>query len=88
MTQTSLPPPTALTLNDGSIADLYVMSSFVLEETATLTLGGTRPVVFVVLGTADIQGKLLLGGGEPGASPGGSPALTNPPMGPSRPPTA
>ena len=71
-------PPTTITLNDGSFADLYVLESLVIEQTAALRLSGPRPIVLLVLTTVDIQGFLLVNGVGETPGPGGFASGANP----------
>jgi hypothetical protein len=70
----SLPNPVGtVAMNDANAtqADLYVLTSLVLDATQQLTISGPRPAVLLVLTTVDIQGKLWVQSG--GFSPGGAP---------------
>ncbi len=50
--------PTTITQNDGSPADLYVLSSLTIDTTAALTLTGPNPIILAVLGPVEIHGTL------------------------------
>lgn len=64
--QTGLPcagsPTTTITLSDGSPADLFVMHSLTLPDTASLSFTGMNPVILAVLTTASIQGPIIVNG--------------------------
>jgi len=82
-TCTNCLPVTAVTIamNSGIFADVYVLRSLVIGQTAALRLTGPNPVILAVLTTVEIQGQLLVngssaGGGGPG--PGGFTAGPNP----------
>jgi hypothetical protein len=65
--------PAAETMTiDGSLVDVYVVKSLVVESTFTLTFQNPRPVVIIAQTTVDIQGKVLL---MPGFVGGFSPAI-------------
>jgi hypothetical protein len=70
-------PRTTIAMNDGSFADVYVLKSLTIEETAQLRLTGPRPVILAVLGAVDIQGQLLVNGVGSTPGPGGFSALGN-----------
>jgi hypothetical protein len=73
-------PVTATTIsqNDGSLADVYVLKSLVIAQTAGLRLTGPNPVILAVLGAVDIQGQLLVNGSVGTAGPGGFVAGSSP----------
>jgi hypothetical protein len=59
-------------------ADLYVLHSLTIDPTASLTIGGSRPVILLVLTTVNIQGAVYVTagsfGGDVYAGPGAPPA--------------
>ena len=65
--------PVTIAQNDvgGTLADLYVLKSLTIDDVASVTLAGPRPVILAVLTTVNIQGRLLV-------SAGGYSAATNP----------
>lgn len=68
-----LPPHVVISLgtNPPLFADVYVMNTFTVDSSATLTPTDSVPVIFAVLGAVDIQGEINVGGtgttGGPGA---------------------
>lgn len=66
-------PATASTIamNDGTLADVYLLKSLLIVQTAGLRLAGPNPVILVVLDTVDIQGQLLVNGTNGVPGPGG-----------------
>ena len=75
-------PVTATTVmtTSGTLADVYVLRSLIIGQTASLRLSGTNPVILAVLGTVEIQGQLLVNGSTAaggGPGPGGYSALAN-----------
>jgi hypothetical protein len=66
--------PVTTAMNDGTFADIYVLKSLIIGQTAALRMAGPNPVILAVLGTVEIQGLLLINGSSVGASgpgPGG-----------------
>ena len=47
-------------MNDGTLADVYVLKSLLIVQTAGLRLAGPNPIILAVLDTVDIQGQLLV----------------------------
>jgi hypothetical protein len=64
-------PPQTITQVDGSPADLYVVQSFTLDTTATLTFTGPNPVIIASLGNAAINGTISVGAVGTTGGPGG-----------------
>jgi hypothetical protein len=64
-------PSVTITMNDGTLADLYVLKSLIIGSTAGLTLGGPRPIILAVLTTVDIQGLLAVNASAYNPGPGG-----------------
>ena len=66
-------PVTATTvmMNAGTYADVYVLKSLIIEQTASLRLAGPNPVILAVAGTVDIQGQILVNGDMSNPGPGG-----------------
>jgi hypothetical protein len=61
-------------MTGGTFADIYILKSLVIAQTAALRLTGPNPVILAVLGTVEIQGQLLVNGSGaigPNAGPGG-----------------
>jgi len=54
--------PVTTAMNDGTFADIYVLKSLIIGQTAALRLAGPNPVILAVLGTVEIQGLLLVNG--------------------------
>jgi hypothetical protein len=69
-----LPPPVAtIAMNDPNAtqADLFVLNSWVVNATTSLTISGDRPAIVLVLTTVDIHGAVTVeAGGYQYASPG------------------
>jgi hypothetical protein len=63
--------PVTISQNDGSPADLYVLSSLTVTTTATLGLTGPNPVIIAVLGSANIFGTLSVSANVTTAGAGG-----------------
>lgn len=59
--------PLTVTLSDGTFADLLLLNSFSIDQTATFSVYGPRPVIIAVLTTVDLQGTLDLTGAAGGA---------------------
>jgi hypothetical protein len=81
---------TTIAMNDGTLADVYVLKSLLISQTASLRLTGTNPVILAVLETVDIQGLLLVNGVSlppAGAGPGGFASGPNPGPGAGQPPS-
>ncbi len=79
---------TTIAMNDGTLADVYVLKSLLIGQTASLRLTGPNPVILAVLETVDIQGLLLVNGTSPpgGPGPGGFSWGANPGPGAGQPP--
>jgi hypothetical protein len=73
-------PVTAVTIamNGGVFADVYVLKSLIIEQTAALRLTGPNPIILAVLTTVQIQGQLLVNGSASTAGPGGFASGPNP----------
>jgi hypothetical protein len=76
-------PVTAVTtaMNGGVFADVYVLKSLVVGQTAALRLTGPNPIILAVLTTVEIQGQLLVNGSSVAggtAGPGGFQSGPNP----------
>jgi hypothetical protein len=76
-------PVTAVTtaMNGGVFADVYVLKSLVVGQTAALRLTGPNPIILAVLTTVEIQGQLLVNGSSfagSSAGPGGFQSGPNP----------
>jgi hypothetical protein len=56
-----------VTMKDGTLADLAIARSILVEQTTSLTVQNQRPLIIAVLGTVDIQGKILV---QPGTTGG------------------
>lgn len=74
-TTDDLPGPVAtISMNDANAtkADLYVVKSWVVNSTSTVTISGMRPAIVAVLTTVDIQGTVTVtaGGFQWGSAPG------------------
>lgn len=73
-------------MSDGSIATLYVVNNFVVQNSAVLATTdyyNLYPVIIAALGTVEIQGTLNMGVGTNGwAGPGGFPESGNVSLGP------
>jgi hypothetical protein len=73
-------------MSDGSIATLYVVNNFVVQNSAVLATTdyyNPYPIIIAALGTVDIQGTLNMGVGTNGwAGPGGFPESGNVSLGP------
>lgn len=63
--------PTTIAMDDGTLADIYVLKSLLIAQTAGLRLAGPNPIILAVLDTVDIQGQLLVNGTGATAGPGG-----------------
>jgi len=90
-TCTNCLPVTAVTtaMNGGIFADVYVLKSLVIGQTAALRLTGPNPIILAVLTTVEIQGQLLINGSTVppgGAGPGGFAGGPNPGPGAGQPP--
>jgi len=79
---------TTIAMNDGTLADVYVLQSLLIDQTAGLRLSGPNPIILAVVDTVDIQGQLLVNGTLFGPGPGGfaagpspGPGVGQPPMG-------
>ncbi len=73
--------PVTTAMNGGVFADVYVLKSLVVGQTAALRLTGPNPIILAVLTTVEIQGQLLVNGsGITGATagPGGFESGPNP----------
>jgi len=57
---------TTVTQSDGNLADLFILKSLTIIDTASLSFSGPNPVILAVLTTVSIQGTLYLGDGEAG----------------------
>jgi hypothetical protein len=84
-------PVTAVTtpMPGGTFADVYVLRSLTIGQTAALRLTGTNPVILAVLGTVSIQGQLLVNASDvngPNAGPGGFVGGASPGPGVGQPP--
>jgi hypothetical protein len=81
-------PVTAVTvaMNGGVFADVYVLKSLVIGQTAALRLTGPNPIILAVLTTVQIQGQLLVNGSANTAGPGGFASGPNPGPGAGQPP--
>ena len=79
-TCTNCLPATASTIamNDGTLADVYVLDSLLVDQTAALRLSGPNPIILAVVGKVDIQGQLLVNGTLFGPGPGGFATGANP----------
>jgi hypothetical protein len=66
-------PVTAVTIamDSGIFADVYVLNSLIIGQTAALRLAGPNPVILAVLTTVEIQGQLLVNGSSSNPGPGG-----------------
>jgi hypothetical protein len=76
----SLPAAATVTLSDGSQADLVVMHDFTVQNAAVLALTSCaypRPMIFAVLGSANIEGNIDLTGSGTTAGPGGFPVCNS-----------
>jgi len=62
---------TTITMNDGTLADVYVLKSLLIAQTAALRFNGPNPVILAALDTVDIQGQLLVNGSTYTPGPGG-----------------
>jgi hypothetical protein len=72
----SIPPAATISLSDSTQADLVIMHNFTVESGATLVLNGCsypRPLIFAVLGAADIQGIINVAASGQFPGPGGFP---------------
>jgi hypothetical protein len=70
--------PVTISQNDGSPADLYVLSSLTVDTTATLSFTGPNPVIIAVLGTAGIFGTVSVSANQTAAVAGGFSSGPNP----------
>jgi hypothetical protein len=71
--------PTTILQDGGTNADVYVLKSLVIDQTAALTLQGPNPVILAVLGAVDIQGQILVNGTRSNPGPGGFTSVTGSP---------
>jgi hypothetical protein len=90
-TCTNCLPVTAVTttMTGGTFADVYVLKSLIIGQTAALRLTGPNPVILAVLETVDIQGQLLVNGSDvsgANAGPGGFVGGASPGPGVGQPP--
>jgi hypothetical protein len=53
-------------MSDGTFANLYVVKSLIVDQSQTLTLSGTLPVVIAAQTTVNIQGKIVVMPGTAG----------------------
>ena len=69
LTGLTMPPYTVITPSGGQPTLLVRVSSLSISSGQTLTVIGTRPLIFAVLGSVQIDGKILLrnGGGSSSA---------------------